>query len=386
MRGRRARRWLAGPATPLTAPPPGGRAVRPGIRRQRYATSLPTRVVPEPRPGYGRDVRHPSVPPVRWLAVPLAVASALAQVGGSIGRAHASGGHVGALGVVLLLLGPLAILLLNRWPLVPLGVAITAAVAYAATGSRMGPIFVAPLAALVLEGVRRRAEWQSRARAARAASQDRTRAEERFAMARDLHDALGHRLTLINVHAGAALHTFDARPDNARQALTTIKAESHAALEEVRSVLDRLREPGAAAVRSPGPTLLDVAGLVTEGAGVRWSLEVTGERGEVPASVDAAAYRVVQEAVTNTHRHARAHHGRIRVRYADDTVSVSVADDGTGPSREARQESLADRGGQGLVGMRERVEALGGTLTLDAPSAGGFTVTAVLPRHQGLPR
>lgn len=322
-----------------------------------------------------------------WLpAVPFAVVSAVVQVGGVLGRAgwqggrwhggHWQGGQVSALGIALLLTGPLAILVLNRFPLVPLAVSIAAAVAYTLLGLPLGPVFVAPVLALVLEGVRRRSEWAGTRRREWADRADRTRSEERVAMARDLHDVLGHSLTLINVHAGAALHTLDAHPENARPALETIKTESHQALEEVRAVLDRLRDPATAATRAPGPTLRDVPGLLSTGTGIDWTLTETGDRGELAAAVDAAAYRVVQEAMTNTHRHARARTGTVAVTYAADEVTVEVGDDGTAPSGPAE-----GSGGQGLVGMRARVEALGGTLGAGPARPGGWRVVARLPRH-----
>ncbi len=309
-------------------------------------------------------------------AVPLALVALAVQLGGSWGRAHSEGRTLGSGSVALLVVGPLAVAALSRWPLVPLAVSIVAALAYVATGAPVGPVFAAPVAALLVEGFRRRSERFAAVREERARRSERARTDERMAMARDLHDALGHSLTLINVQAGAALHTFDRDPENARQALTTVKAESHRALEEVRRVLDAVRDPAVAAAVRPGPGLADVPGLVAADPSFAWELAVAnGSADGLPVAVDAAAYRVVQEAMTNVRRHSGARHARIEVSRTESRLSVRVTD----PGAEGAAIDTAETSGTGLVGMRERVERLGGTLEVGPRPGGGYRVSATFP-------
>jgi signal transduction histidine kinase len=313
-------------------------------------------------------------PPVLVPAVPLAVLAAVVQLGGSLGRAHAVGVGLGPWAVALLLVGPAAIVLLARVPLAPLAVSIAASVAYAFTGAPLGPVVAAPVAALLLEGFRRRRERWAAMRDARMQREGRARTEERMAMARDLHDALGHSLTLINVQSGAALHTFDRDPENARRALVTVREESHRALEEVRRVLDAVRDPTSAAGRAPAPGLADVSRLVAADPSFAWRSETDGEVRPLPAAVDAAAYRVVQEAMTNVRRHSGARTASVTVRYLDTAVEVSVRDPG---DQGAPIEPAGS--GTGLVGMRERVVAVGGSLAVGPAPGGGHVVTATFP-------
>ncbi len=330
--------------------------------------------------GYGRSMRRHRQPgwggPPSWLpTVPLAVLAAVIQVGGSWGRAQRDGTSLGWVAVLLLLVGPVAIVTLARFPLVPLSVAITASVAYTLLGNPVGPIVAAPLAALLLEGLRRRRERFAQVRRDRHTREDRARVDERMAMARDLHDALGHSLTLITVQAGAALHTFDREPENARRALLTVRSESQRALDEVRRVLDAVRDPGSAADRRPEPTLADVAALVAADPDVAWDLVVTGSDVEVPPAVGAAAYRVVQEAMTNVRRHSAADGARITLHRSAADLTVEVEDLGGGVGAAHSGEA----GGTGLVGMRERVHGVGGRLSAGATGSGGFLVQAVFP-------
>lgn len=318
-----------------------------------------------------------------WVpAVPLGVLALVVQLGGSWGRAQREGVQIGWVGVALLVAGPVAIATLSHLPLVPLGISIVAAVGYVATGDPVGPVVAAPLAALLLEGFRRRRERFALLREERRRRLDRARADERMAMARDLHDALGHSLTLIHVQAGAALHTFDRDPENARLALTTVKAESHRALEEVRRVLDAVRDPDTAALVRPGPGLAGVADLVAADSGFAWTVE--DERGDVsvPAAVDAAAYRVVQEAMTNVRRHSGARRARIRMRADDARVEVAVED----PGAQGEAVETGATPGTGLVGMRERVEQVGGVLDAGPRTEGGYRVTASFPLRPGAER
>jgi signal transduction histidine kinase len=300
------------------------------------------------------------------------VVVAVVQVIGSVGAARWHHASLTPSAVALLLVGPAAIAGLRRWPLAPVAVSIAAAVTYASLDFPIGPIFVAPVAALWLEFIRSRLDRWAALRREQALARDKQATEERVAIARELHDVIGHSLSLINVHAGVALHLLEGHPENARPALTTIKAVSHDALEEVRLVLDTLRGPGNTATRAPAPTLADVDALVAQSEQdiTRFDLAVDGIRGHIPVAVDAAGYRVVQEAMTNVRRHAQAAHAHVKIGYEAASVSIHVADDGRGSSAPE---------GSGLVGMRERVGALGGTFHAGSRSGGGFEVFAQIP-------
>jgi len=201
----------------------------------------------------------------------------------------------------------------------------------------------------------------------------RQASEERLRIARELHDVLGHHLSLINVQAGVGLHLIDAQPEQAREALTVIKSASAEALREVRSVLAALRPAQEAAPRAPAPGLARL-GELTTGAGFPVGTTVTGPPRPLPAEVDRAAFRIVQEALTNVRRHAGpVATATVSVAYAPGRVTLIVADDGpigTGPTGEA---------GNGIAGMRARAAALGGTLTAGPVAGGGWRVEAVLP-------
>src|ERR1035437_10159479 len=164
--------------------------------------------------------------------VAVAVVVAVVQVIGSVGAARWHHASLTPFAVALLLVGPAAIAGLRRWPLAPVAVSIAAAVTYASLDFPIGPIFVAPVAALWLEFIRSRLDRWAGMRREQALARDRQATEERVAIARELHDVIGHSLSLINVHAGVALHLLEGHPENARPALTTIKAVSHDALEE----------------------------------------------------------------------------------------------------------------------------------------------------------
>jgi signal transduction histidine kinase len=204
--------------------------------------------------------------------------------------------------------------------------------------------------------------------------------QERLRIARDLHDVVAHTLTTINVQAGVAAHLLDREPAHAQAALATIEAASHDALDELRAILGVLREArGPDVPLEPAPGLDSMNSLV-EGfrdAGGQISLNVDGEQPErVPEAVQLAAFRIVQESLTNARRHAPGAGARIRLAYGDNRLRVAIESD----SRPARNGN-AQAPGVGIVGMRERATALGGTLEA-RPSRDGFTVVAELPyRH-----
>jgi len=205
---------------------------------------------------------------------------------------------------------------------------------------------------------------------------DRRRSsEERLRIARELHDVLGHHLSLINVRAGVGLHLMTRRPEQVREALEAIRHTSAEALREVQSVLTVLYPEGEAAVRAPAPGLDRLADLTTD-AGLDVHTVVTGERRPLPAEIDRAAYRIVQEALTNVRRHAGPDaSATITLDHTPLRFVVSVEDDGDGGPA-IGGESAID--GNGISGMRERAAALGGTLAA-GPTGGGWRVRAEFP-------
>lgn len=210
--------------------------------------------------------------------------------------------------------------------------------------------------------------------------------EERLRIARELHDVLGHNISLINVQAGAALHALSrdgvsgAAPRVAAEALTAIKETSREALHELRGTLGVLRQVDEEAPTAPAPGLARLTELAdrTRAAGLAVDLRTEGGPVEVPPAVDLAACRIVQEALTNVTRHAGAGRVAVRIGYGRDDVTVDVRDDGRGAG--SRVGSRAGGiGGSGLDGMRSRAEALGGTFEAADRPEGGFRVTARLP-------
>jgi signal transduction histidine kinase len=219
----------------------------------------------------------------------------------------------------------------------------------------------------------------------------RQASEERLRIARELHDVLGHHLSLINVQAGVGLHLMDDKPEQARAALGAIKQASAEALREVRSVLGALGPADESPPRAPAPSLSGtqdprhVAGLralVAEvgAAGLEVGLLVSGTPGALPAEVDRAAYRIVQEALTNVRRHAGSGAAAgVRLAYGSADLVVYVTDDGERTGPPPTTEDAPDTGGTGIAGMRQRVEALGGEFRAGPRPEGGFEVYARFP-------
>ncbi|WP_236718062.1 sensor histidine kinase [Actinoplanes sp. TFC3] len=206
----------------------------------------------------------------------------------------------------------------------------------------------------------------------------RQTSDERLRIARELHDVLGHHLSLINVQAGVGLHLMDSRPEQAREALTAIKTASSEALREVRAVLDALRPEQEAAPRQPSLGLDRLADLTSD-AGLPISTTTTGIRRELPPEVDRAAYRIIQEALTNVRRHALAQSATIAIDYGPLELRLAIRNDGT--ARPESDEAGDGGSGTGIAGMRARAETLGGTLTAGPVPEGGYLVGAVLPTH-----
>jgi signal transduction histidine kinase len=209
---------------------------------------------------------------------------------------------------------------------------------------------------------------------ARAAQAQRTATEEQLRMAQDLHDGVGHGLAVIAMQAGVALHVLDRDPDKARASLEAIRDTSRESLEALRAQLTRLAPTGEVAPRAPRSGLADLPVLVDRMRAGGLEVRVEGRAGAVPDEVDAAAYVVVQESLTNVLKHAGARTAMVRLTRTPTTLEVTVADDGRG--------SAGGTTGLGISGMRGRVEALGGTLEAGPGPRGGFLVRATLPTSE----
>jgi signal transduction histidine kinase len=198
--------------------------------------------------------------------------------------------------------------------------------------------------------------------------------EERLRIAREIHDVVAHAMTAINVQAGVAAHLLEREPRQAYDALRNIKHTSGAALTDLRSTLEVLRDPSASAPLGPPAGLGDIAELTggLQSAGVAVTLDVDSAA-DVPAPVQSVAYRIVQEALTNVARHAQASVTTVSVRRVAGAITVQVTDDGA----TASVVDTAD--GNGVRGMRERAAALGGTLEAGPNGNGGWRVRAWLP-------
>jgi signal transduction histidine kinase len=201
----------------------------------------------------------------------------------------------------------------------------------------------------------------------------RAAAEEQGRIARELHDVIAHNVSVMVVLAAAGNDVFDREPGRAREALRSIESTGRAALVELRRLLGIVREERSTQY-APQPSLERLPELVEQvrSAGLPTRLEIAGSPRPLPAGIDLSAYRIVQEALTNTLKHADASHATVRVLYDDASVAVEVNDDGRGPNG-------STSGGQGLIGMRERVALAGGELVTGARSNSGFAVSARFP-------
>ena len=367
-----------------------------------------------------------------WRAdLAIAIVVAFVQFTGTYFGAENQTGRASldALAYALVAVGPIALLFRRRYPVAVLLVTFAATLTYWTTDYPRGPIFFALIIAFIttimaghrvvavvvalagwlaftwlpylagnesrpgLAGTFGLLAWLlvllaigevARAGRARAAETARTReeearrraSEERLRIARELHDVLAHNISLINVQAGVALHLMDEHPEQARTALTAIKQASKDALGELRSVLEVLRRSGEAEPRTPQPGLAELDDLISRAgmAGLEVTVEVNGVRRPLPAEVDLAAFRIVQEAVTNVARHAGQATATVRVAYGEHDVTLQIDDDGRGGTPSAIAGS-----GSGITGMRERTAALGGRLEVGPRPDGGFRVRAELP-------
>jgi signal transduction histidine kinase len=383
----------------------------------------------------GRWWRHPAV---RDWGPALLVTAALLY--GAYGEAHPStkayfsdGHHLPdtpTAALVLVAVACLALAWRRRWPVAVLGVSVAAATVYTLLGYVNGAVLVAPMAALyavaAASGVRRavtyglgtlavlglasiavnplgplggavvilpfmtaimvvagiavanrRAYVESiRARA----DQDARRRidEERLRIARELHDVVAHTMATINVQAGVAVHVLPTRPEAAADALQAIKMASKEGLRELRAILNVLRQADDADPTQPAPGTAQLETLVAGArrAGLETTLSVTGTPTPLSAAVDLAAYRIVQESLTNAIRHAGPAQASVWLSYGDDELRIDVADTGRG-----KPVGVSEGAGHGLVGMRERAAAVGGSVETGPSPGGGFRVAARLPLH-----
>jgi signal transduction histidine kinase len=223
-------------------------------------------------------------------------------------------------------------------------------------------------------GLREQAERQVQAQLAEARH---AAAEERLRIAREMHDVVAHSLSLIAMQAGVGNYVASARPEEAARALASIEATSRAAMREMRRLVGVLRDDQGRPELAPAPGLADVGQLITgtADAGVRVQLEIHGTQRPVPPGVDLAAYRIVQEALTNVVKHARTTESRIAVTYADDAICLEITDEGHG----APAGSITAGAGHGIAGMAERVSLFGGEFHAGPLPGRGFRVAARLP-------
>jgi signal transduction histidine kinase len=253
-------------------------------------------------------------------------------------------------------------------------------------------LFEASLVAAVVllaEALRSRRAWMAevnerlrRAEVDRERDGERRVEQERLRIARELHDVLAHTIAVIGVQAGVASEALADSPEEARAALRTIRQKTREAMAEIRATLGVLREPREDAPTSPAPGLAQLDELVglTEGSDLRVDVSVSGVARPLPPVVDLTAYRILQEALTNVHRHAGATLARVDIRYEPDALVVQVEDDGVGTANGTRH----GEAGYGLAGMHERAVAIGGRLEAGPIPGldGGFRVRGRLPTER----
>jgi signal transduction histidine kinase len=391
----------------------------------------------------------------RWAADGALAALAVGvDVAGAFAPDHHTGGtgwsHPGAFGIILLVIGGLALLARRPYPVTTLAVVLgttllagalstgdfwlaliiaffsavlrgkrLAAIASLVIGYGVSVIHASTvfrlsllvgLLALLLAAEIARARI-ARAAAARRAADERAQrraSEERLAIARDLHDVVAHSISVINVQATMALHLMDRQPERARESLTAIREVSGQALTELGTVLGALRgggtsdggtfDGGAADGRAPlapvpGIARLDELAARARAAGFSVSLASEGQVRSLPAGVDGAAYRIVQESLTNAVRHSGGTSASVLLRYGPDQLEIEVTNDGGGAHGDAGGPADArgngngnghDNGharshGNGLSGMSERATALGGSFEAGPRPGSGFGVLARLP-------
>jgi signal transduction histidine kinase len=346
--------------------------------------------------------------------------------------------HMPAAALILVAVACLVLAVRHRWPVPVLAVSTAAVAAYTALGYFNGAVLIAPAVALyavAISGTARRALTCTAAMMAvlmpttaltdpfgltaggfysipalaaiacfggiavanrrayvvsiqeRAENDTRQRIdEERLRIARELHDVVAHTMATINVQAGVAVHVLTDRPDAAAEALQTIKTASKEGLRELRAILNVLRQADEADPTEPAPGLAQAPALIdgARRAGLGTTLTVTGTQRPLTAAVDLAAYRIIQESLTNAIRHAGPATATVSLAYGEDELGVEVADTGRGTTAAAAAAAGPQGTGHGLTGMRERAASVGGTVEAGPQPAGGYRVSARLPT--GRPR
>ncbi|WP_405390124.1 sensor histidine kinase [Streptomyces sp. NBC_01102] len=209
-------------------------------------------------------------------------------------------------------------------------------------------------------------------------------AAERARIARELHDVVAHNVSVMVVQADGAAYVMDASPDQARQALETISSTGRQALAEMRRLLGVLRtgDTRESGEYVPQPDVEQIEDLVDQvrQTGLAVDFKIEGTPRPLPTGVELTAYRIVQEALTNTRKHGGPDAGAsVRLVYFDDGLGLLVEDDGRGAAHELYEDGGADGAGHGMIGMRERVGMVGGTLDAGPRPGGGFRISALLP-------
>jgi signal transduction histidine kinase len=204
---------------------------------------------------------------------------------------------------------------------------------------------------------------------------------ERLRIARELHDVVGYSFAAIAMHAAIAERVMDDRPEQVGAALRAIKTVSEEASHELRTILGVLRQvgDGRSGAANPGVSGLDTLAARASSAGVSTEVAVSGRPRPLVAAVDQAAYRIVQESLTNVLRHASPARASVRVAYEPDRLVLEIVDDGRAPRAAGEGSRRFSGTGHGITGMRERAVALGGRLEAGKRTGGGFRVRAFLP-------
>ena len=224
-----------------------------------------------------------------------------------------------------------------------------------------------------LQGLEEKADRLERERIANVR---RATAEEQARIARELHDVIAHSVSVMVVQAAAAGDIFDTNPARAREALASIESTGRTALAELRRLLGTMRNGDASYAPQPGLSGLDDLADHVRAAGIEVDVRVEGASAPLAAGVDLAAYRIVQEALTNTLKHAAATRATVTVRHLVSRIELEVVDDGVAATR-------GDGTGHGIIGMRERASLYGGEIRAEPLATGGFGVFATLPVDEG---
>jgi signal transduction histidine kinase len=220
-------------------------------------------------------------------------------------------------------------------------------------------------------------QLEERARLAEEARAEEARtavADERARIARELHDLVGHSVSVMTLHAAGVRRLLGPEHEKAQESLLLIEQTGREALAEMRRLVGVLRRPEDAPALAPQPSLRYLDRLVGQAreAGLPVEVRIEGDERELPASLDLTAYRIVQEGLTNAIKHSAAQHAEVFVRYGLSELELAISDDGTGSGN-------GGGGGHGLVGMRERVAVYGGELRAGPRPGGGYELRARLP-------